>query len=158
MLPESEQQGPDCQMQSMAVMFTDMAGSSRFAEKFGARAALQKRKRHNQLLLPLIATHRGRLVEIVGDALMAVFEETANAAHCAIAMQRRLAEYNTSDDVDVDDLEVHIRVGIHTGKLVVYRNGDHFEVAGRAVNVAARVDAAHSQQSDQMPISADPQA
>ena len=23
MLPESEQQGPDCQMQSMAVMFTD---------------------------------------------------------------------------------------------------------------------------------------
>ena len=73
-LPASEQQGPDCAMQSLAVMFTDMAGSSRFAEKFGARAALQKRKRHNGLLLPLIDAHGGRLVEIVGDALMAVFE------------------------------------------------------------------------------------
>ncbi|MBT4864775.1 MAG: hypothetical protein HON53_06565 [Planctomycetaceae bacterium] len=156
-LPASEQQGPDCAMQSLAVMFTDMAGSSRFAEKFGARAALQKRKRHNRLLLPLIEAHRGRLVEIVGDALMAVFEETADAARCATAMQQRLNEYNTSDDVDVDDLEIHIRIGIHTGKLVVYRSGDHFEVAGRAVNVAARVEAANSKKTDQILISADAQ-
>lgn len=152
-LPESEQQGPNCRMRSMTVMFTDMAGSTRFAEKFGARAALQKRKRHNGLLLPLIDDHRGQLVEIVGDALMVIFEQVCDAARCAIAMQMRLAEYNASDDVDVEDLEIHIRAGIHTGKLVAFRDGEHFEVAGRAVNVAARVEAANRKKTDQILIS-----
>ena len=150
---ESERQAADCQMRSMAVMFTDMAGSSKFAEKFGARAAFQKRKRHNALIVPLIDLHRGKLVEVVGDSLLAVFESSADATHCAVAMQQRLAEYNRSDEIDVADLEIHIRIGLHKGKLIVCRHGEQIEVAGRAVNIGARVEASNRKKTDQILIS-----
>lgn len=141
------------QMRTLAVMFTDMAGSTEFAESFGGRAAYEKREQHNKLLLPLIPEHAGSLVQIIGDALLVVFEDVANAARCAIAMQRRLAEYNQSEHLDVESLEIHIRIGIHYGKVMVFEERGHLELAGRAVNTAARVESGGGKETDQILIS-----
>lgn len=140
-------------VRTLAVMFTDMASSSEFAAKFGSLSAYQKRKQHNALLVPLISAHRGTLVEIVGDAMLAIFDEVADAARCAIAMQRRLAEYNRSDELDVKDFEIHIRAGIHYGKAVVYREAGWVKVVGQAVNVAARVESGAGKETDRILLS-----
>ena len=140
------------ELRTLAVMFTDMAGSTEFAEKHGASAAYEKRQQHNRLLPPLVDAHRGTLVEIVGDALLVIFNRTDDAARCAIAMQRRLAEYNATTP-DLEDLEIHIRAGIHHGKAIVVCERGNVEVAGRAVNVAARVEAAGGKATDQILLS-----
>ncbi|GAB4142359.1 MAG: hypothetical protein Tsb009_12610 [Planctomycetaceae bacterium] len=131
-------------------MFTDMAASSMFAEMFGARAALKKRKRHNQLLVPIIARHRGILVEAFGDSLLAVFDQPDDAARCAISMQRKLTNYNETHPVEYPELEIHVRVGLHTGRLILCRYDGQLEVAGQAVNVAARVEAGDHRKTDQI--------
>lgn len=143
----------DNRIRSMTVMFTDMAESSRFAEMFGARAALYKRKRHNRLLVPLIESHRGTLVEAFGDSLLSVFESADDAGKCAIAMQRKLVKYNRSIRAPHRELEIHIRAGLHTGRLILARYPDHCEVVGRAVNTAARVEAADEKKTDQILLS-----
>jgi class 3 adenylate cyclase len=52
-------------IRSLAVMFTDMADSTTFVERYDAQAALDKRQQHNHLLRPLIEAHRGRLIRII---------------------------------------------------------------------------------------------
>ncbi len=140
-------------MRKLAVMFTDMAGSTDYAEKHGGFAAYEKRRTHNNLLLPLVESHSGTLVRIIGDALLTIFPDAPDAARCAIAMQCRLAEFNASEDLDVDDQEIHIRIGIHYGKAVVFRERGGVELAGRAVNLAARVEAGGGKQTDQILLS-----
>ncbi len=125
-------------LRSIAVLITDMVGSTEFAEKHGCHAAFLKRKQHNALLSPLVARHKGILVEIVGDSMLAIFDSVKEAADCAIEMQGKLFEHNKH--VDVTDREIHIRSGIHFGNAVVYtqQNG-RCEVCGRAVNACARI-------------------
>lgn len=143
----------DDRVRSMTVMFTDMAESSRFAELFGARASLHKRKRHNRLLIPLIERFRGILVEAIGDSLLSVFDDAEDALNCAVAMQRRLKRYNSAIQAPYPELEIHVRAGMHFGRLLLARYPGHCEVIGRAVNVAARVVAADERRTDQILLS-----
>lgn len=141
------------QIRTLTVMLTDMADSTAFAEQFGARAAFDKRRTHNALLVPLIARCHGRLVEIVGDSLLAVFATASDAAECALAMQRRIRRYNASDPVDVPALEIHVRIALHTGKVLLHREGPRLSIVGRAVNVAARIEASDVCTADRIIVS-----
>lgn len=143
----------ESRVRTMTVMFTDMAASSRFAEMYGARAALSKRKRHNRMLIPMIDRHRGTLVEAFGDSLLAVFEQPDDAARCAISMQRNLAKFNRARQFEQEGLQIHIRVGLHTGRLILCQYDRQLEVAGRAVNVAARVESGDGRKTDQILLS-----
>jgi class 3 adenylate cyclase len=138
-------------IRSMTVMITDLAGSGEFAEKYGAVAALEKRWRHNDLLKPLIEAHRGTLVRVIGDALLVTFEQAADAAKCAMAIQRRLAEHNAGEELDAEDRQIHVRVGIHYSKAIEQAGG--MDLAGRAVSVAARVEAGGGKETDQILVS-----
>ena len=143
----------ESRVRTMTVMFTDMAASSRFAEMYGARAALSKRKRHNRMLVPMIDRHRGTLVEAFGDSLLAVFDQAEDAARCSISMQRQLAKFNRVRQFEHEGLQIHIRIGLHTGRLILCQYDRHLEVAGRAVNVAARVESGDGRKTDQILLS-----
>ena len=136
----------------LAVMFTDMADSTEHAEKYGDEEAYAKRLKHNELMIPLIGEHGGTLVESIGDALMVTFDQAADAARCAVAMLRRLHEYNRSLVVERDH-QIHVRIGFHWGKAVAYCDGDRLNLVGSAVNVAARVEGGGGKQTDQILLS-----
>jgi len=142
------------QVRTLTVMITDMAGSTRYAERFGPRAAFLKRRRHNAILIPLFERFSGVFVEAAGDSLLAVFDSAADAARCAVAIQRRLAEHNRETAYDLQDHKIQVRIGLHTGKLLLYRDGGNVEVAGSGVNVASRVEAADDRKPDQILLSA----
>lgn len=129
----------DSGMRDVAVLMTDMANSSAFAERFGGRAALQKRQRHNELLLPAISRCGGEFIESAGDSLLAIFEQSEDALLAASALQQVLADFNTSSEIDVLELEIHIRVALHRGKLMYESSAGRVQVAGQAVNTTARV-------------------
>jgi class 3 adenylate cyclase len=147
---------PEKELRTIAVMYTDMAGSTAFAERFGSRMAHEKGKKHNSLLLPLIKEHHGNLVRMIGDASLSFFDDVADAARCAIAMQLRVSESNESDrpTFEFPEDEIHIRIGIHYGKSVVSWDGESVDLFGRSVNTGSRVESGGGKQTDLILISA----
>lgn len=108
------------------VLFTDIVGSTELIAAFGEAGAHERRQRHFDLLGQAITDHRGREVKRLGDGVMAVFADPADATACAAAMQRAVA---------TDPDRLGLRIGVHTGELL--RDGDDFY--GTTVIVAARL-------------------
>ncbi len=109
-----------------AVLFTDIVGSTELIDAFGETGAHRRRQRHFTLLREEIECHGGREVKSLGDGLMVIFADSANAAACAVAMQR---------SVDRDRDRLGLRIGLHRGELL--REGDDF--FGTTVIVARRL-------------------
>ncbi len=82
----------------------------------------------------LIKQHGGRVVDAVGDNLLAEFPSAVDAVQCAIEIQRQLAENNAERP---EDRQMRFRIGINVGDLIVI--GDR--IVGDGVNVAARIEA-----------------
>ncbi len=115
-----------------AIVFTDMVGYTALAQA-DEGSALEVLARHNRLLRPVFAKHRGREVKTIGDAFLVEFDSALDAANCAIEIQRILHDYNAASP---DGWKIRIRIGIHVGD-VVETNGD---VLGDAVNIASRIE------------------
>ena len=115
----------------MAILFSDIVGSTGIYEKQGDVAGLAMVRRHNAILFPVIERHGGRVVKTIGDAILAVFEDLAQGVRCAAAMQASLAAAR----VPGEGTPIHIRVGVHAGRVML----DRGDVFGDAVNTAARI-------------------
>lgn len=123
----------------MAVLFTDIVGSTAYFEQRGDVEGLALVHRHNDLLFPLVEQHRGRIVKTIGDAIMAVYSTATDAAVSASLMMQAL-----EDDAKRTGKEpIRIRIGAHFGSVLkdtaLIKEGDVF---GDTVNVAARVNSA----------------
>jgi class 3 adenylate cyclase len=143
-------------LRTLTVMFTDMVGSTAYAEKHGAKSLLDKLRRHNEVLQPLIGQNHGRLIRMRGDGSLSTFERAGDAARCAIAVQRHLAAYNadtSNPDLDLDDGEIHVRIGMDHGKVLEFWDRDRLDLVGRTVNTAARVEGSGRNQLDQILVS-----
>ncbi len=115
----------------LAILFTDMVGSTQYFESRGDIEGLSLVRRHNEILFPLVDGHQGRVIKTIGDAILAVFESPAQAARCAVRMQRALEEERNRPGAK----PINIRIGIHLGRALVAEK----DVYGDAVNTAARV-------------------
>lgn len=108
------------------IMFTDIVSSTERAADMGDQRWRALVERHDEILRAEIARWGGRPVKTLGDGVLAVFEGPAKAVRCARAMADA-----------VRPLGIEIRAGVHSGECE--RSGD--DVAGIAVNVAARISA-----------------
>jgi TolB-like protein/class 3 adenylate cyclase len=109
-----------------AILAADVAGYSRLvgADEEGTLAAL--RSLRADLIDPLLAAHRGRLVKTTGDGLLVEFASVVDALRCAAAWQAAMPA----------DSRIAWRIGINVGDIVV-EDGD---ILGDGVNVAARLE------------------
>jgi adenylate cyclase len=115
-----------------AIMFTDIVG---FSRQMGADEAhmLRLLAVHNQLIERAVAAHHGQIIKSTGDGFLVEFPSVVHAVQCAQAMQLQLRAYNTEKEKAE---QIHIRIGIHLGDIVVRPDGD---VQGDGVNIAARL-------------------
>src|SRR5437899_4747995 len=115
-----------------AIMFTDMVG---FSRQMGADEARMLRllNVHNQLIQQAVTEHHGTVIKTVGDAFLADFPSVVHAVQCAQRVQAQFRAHNAEQD-KAD--QIHIRIGIHLGDIVVQLNGD---VLGDGVNIASRL-------------------
>jgi class 3 adenylate cyclase len=118
----------------VAVIFTDIQGSTQYFERFGDLAGRAMVQRHNDLLFPVIANTGGRVVKTIGDAIMAFFENSRSAVDAAIKMQKVLDEKNEQWP---ERERINVRIGVHVGEALV----DSADVYGDTVNTAARIEA-----------------
>jgi class 3 adenylate cyclase len=117
----------------VAVLMTDLVGSTAIADRVGPAAAEELRAEHFGLLRGALERTGGREVKNLGDGLMVVFASAAQALECAVAMQQALEARNRRASEPLG-----VRIGVSLGDTTV-EDGDHF---GEPVVEAARLCAA----------------
>jgi class 3 adenylate cyclase len=118
---------------NLAIMFSDIAGSTRMYERLGDRQAKKIVDKCLGMLSEVVTRNRGFIIKKIGDELMCTFDDPQNASQAASEMQVTLKQASAFGTFSNE--AVRIRVGFHFG-CVIRDRGDVF---GDAVNVAARV-------------------
>jgi adenylate cyclase len=117
----------------VAILFSDIEGSTALNERVGDRAWVKLISEHDKQVRKLAKAHSGHVVKSQGDGFMIAFARPEQAVRCGIGMQDAL--YRNSQHKRRNGIRV--RIGIHAGRSV--RRGD--DLFGRNVAMAARVAA-----------------
>jgi adenylate cyclase len=113
-----------------AVLFADVAGSTKLYETVGDAAALQAVEGCLGVLRRATESAGGRVVKTIGDEIMALFHTADAAASAAAEMHSSVAQLPA-----VGETSMAVRIGFHFGP-VMQRDGDVF---GDTVNLASRL-------------------
>jgi class 3 adenylate cyclase len=106
------------------ILFTDIVGSTERAAELGDRRWRNVLETYLGLTRTIVEEHRGRVIRVDGDGMLATFDGPGRAVRCVSAL------------VDgVRPLGLEIRAGLHTGEVELM--GD--DIGGIAVHIAARV-------------------
>ena len=117
-----------------AILAADVVGFSRLMgeDEAGTLDALKALRK--DLVAPDIASHKGRVVKLMGDGLLAEFGSVVDAVECAVAIQTGVVKRNEGM---TDQLPIQLRIGINLGDVIV----EGRDIYGDGVNVAARLEA-----------------
>lgn len=115
----------------VAVLFTDVVGSSELAESLGDEEWSEVIAAYRRVVRATLVAHGGSEVGTQGDGFLLRFDHPDDAVRCAVGLQRRF-------DVDrqAGRFTPHVRMGVHAGEAVGSDDGD---LIGRSLNVASRV-------------------
>ena len=130
--------------QEMTVMFSDIRSFTTLSESMTPQENFNFINSYLSQVSPVIRQHKGFIDKYIGDAIMALFPESANdAVQAAIAMQKQVAIYNKQRQQE-DELPVAIGIGLHTGNLMLGTIGEsermETTVIADAVNLASRLE------------------
>jgi class 3 adenylate cyclase len=70
-------------------------------------------KAHQSVVLPMIETLGGRIIDTAGDGILAEFPSAVSAVECAVAIQGKMAERNAEVG---SERRMQFRVGIDVGE------------------------------------------
>ncbi len=115
-----------------AILSADVKEYSRLMREDEA-ATIQTLTEYRQVIASLINQHHGRVVDSVGDNMLAEFASVVDAVQGAVAIQK---EVNARNAVMPEARRMLFRIGINLGDLVV--EGDR--IYGDGVNIAARLE------------------
>ncbi len=112
------------------VLFADVSGSTKLYETVGDAAAHAAIDLCVKLFANITEQHGGRVIKTIGDEIMAIFPQAAQAGRAAVDIQLGIAGM-----APVEKVRLGVRIGLHFGP-VVERDGDVF---GDTVNLSARL-------------------
>ncbi len=144
----------------VSVIFSDIEGYSTMAELAPPQEVVTLLNTYLGVMNEVIDRHEGCIIEILGDAILAVFnapndvDNHAEAAvRCALAMREALEDLNdrlagtSSAEIwrRAGKARLRARTGIHSGRVVAGNIGSKtrmkYGLIGDVVNVAARIEA-----------------
>jgi predicted ATPase/class 3 adenylate cyclase len=114
-------------MGTVTFLFTDIEGSTQLWEKH-PEAMRDALARHDSILQAAIEVNHGCVIKTTGDGFHGVFEKAIDAVHATLTAQRDLK-------TPICDLQIKVRMGLHTGEAELRANDYH----GQATNRAARI-------------------
>jgi class 3 adenylate cyclase len=116
-------------------MFSDLKGSTALYERVGDAAAYRLVREHFAFLAATVREHDGALIKTIGDAVMAAFADPADAVAAALAIQRKVADFNRAHG----GAGIVIKLGLHCGPTIAVTLNDRLDYFGGTVNMAARL-------------------
>jgi len=116
-----------------AILAADVSGYSRLmaCDEAATVSALDAAR---EVFARHIAAQTGRVIDMAGDSVLAVFETAAGAVHAALAVQAEIAERTAGQ---AEDCRMRFRIGIHLGDVIEKADGT---IYGDGVNTAARLE------------------
>jgi TolB-like protein/Tfp pilus assembly protein PilF len=125
---------PEGKQRLAAILAADVAGYSRLmtADERRTVASLDAAR---AIFKFEIQARLGRVVDMAGDSVLAVFESAAEAVNAALAVQKQLTAHVAAVP---DEQRMRFRIGVHLGDVIEKADGT---VYGSGVNVAARLEA-----------------
>jgi class 3 adenylate cyclase len=113
-----------------AVLFADVAGSTKLYDTLGDTQAKQMVDECVELMSGIASRYDGRVVKTIGDEVMCLLPDADSGCLAATDMQLRISELPA-----VSNMKRAIRAGFHAGPVIL----DDNDVFGDTVNVAARM-------------------
>ena len=115
-----------------AIFAADVVGYSRLMGSDEAGTLAQLKKVRSDVIDAMIGEHRGRIVKLTGDGILAEFPSVVSALACAVEIQRGMRERRARTPAECS---IEFRVGINLGDVIV----EDDDIYGDGVNVAARL-------------------
>jgi class 3 adenylate cyclase/carbon monoxide dehydrogenase subunit G len=128
--------GDDVAIGWVAIMFTDLQGSTRLYDELGDATAYRLVRDHFAFLAERVQQHGGFVIKTVGDAVMAAFHDPADAVRAVLSIQDTVAEFNRGRR----DAKVILKLGLHAGSCIAVTAGGVLDYFGSAVNTASRLE------------------
>jgi adenylate cyclase len=117
----------------MAILFADIAQSTKIYEKIGNAAAQRVVAVCLAALTDVCSLHNGTVIKTIGDEIMCTFPTAKDAVDAAMEMQSAIESIPQSALSGLPAPNIY--VGIHYGPVIEEKN----DVFGEAVNIAARM-------------------
>jgi class 3 adenylate cyclase/tetratricopeptide (TPR) repeat protein len=136
----------------VTVMFCDMKGFTPLSEKLGPETMYAMMDEVYEILIHRVLAYEGTVNEMTGDGIMALFgapialeDAPQRALRSAMSIHREISRYNEKVKREKGDIPpIQMRIGIHTGPVVVGTLGNdlrvEFKAVGDTVNLAARME------------------
>ncbi len=122
-------------VRDVALLFTDLKGSTALYERIGDLTAFALVQRHFEKLRDVTARNGGALVKTIGDAVMAAFADPLDALRAALAMLEETAAFNQA----AARPDLVLKIGVHHGPAIAVTLNDRLDYFGQTVNIAARI-------------------
>jgi class 3 adenylate cyclase len=136
----------------VTVMFCDMEGFTSMSELLGIEDAYSIIDQVYEILIHKVHDYEGTVNEMTGDGIMALFgapialeDAPQRAIRSSLAIHREMAKFSDQLKKEKKDIPpVKMRIGIHTGPVVVGTVGNdlrvEFKAVGDTVNLASRME------------------
>jgi class 3 adenylate cyclase len=136
----------------VTVMFCDMEGFTPLVEKIGPEDAYAVMDEVYELLIHKVHDYEGTVNEMTGDGIMALFgapialeDAPQRAIRSGLAIHREMARFSDKMKQEREGMPtIKMRIGIHTGPVVVGTLGNNlrveFKAVGDTVNLASRME------------------
>ncbi len=136
----------------VTVMFCDLEGFTQLSEKLGPEDAYTIMDQIYEILIHKVHDYEGTVNEMTGDGIMALFgapialeDAPQRAIRSAYAIHREMTRLNDKMKQEKEGIPpLKMRIGIHTGPVVVGTLGNdlrvEFKAVGDTVNLASRIE------------------
>jgi class 3 adenylate cyclase/tetratricopeptide (TPR) repeat protein len=135
----------------VTVMFADMEGFTPLVEKIGPEDAYSMMDRVFEILIHKVYEYDGTVNKMTGDGIMALFgapialeDAPQRAIRSAYAIHREMERFSERIQAEQGLPPIRMRIGLHTGPVVVGTLGNNlrveFTAVGETVNLASRME------------------
>ena len=122
-------------VRDVTILFTDLKSSTQLYQQIGDLNAFALVREHYGVLNTAILDQHGTVVKTIGDAIMATFNQPADAVAAALEMLKGLRQLNQTSYYT----NLILKIGIHRGAAISVTLNEHIDYFGQTVNIAARV-------------------
>ena len=132
--------GDNAEIGWIAIMFTDLQGSTKLYDALGDANAYNLVRDHFAFLSDRVQRNHGFVVKTVGDAVMAAFSRPDDAVRAALAIQDDVASFNSARRGGKSATSIVLKLGLHAGSCIAVTTGDVLDYFGSVVNTASRFE------------------
>ncbi len=140
---------PDAERRQLTVMFCDLVGSTLLAGQLDPEDYREVVRSYHATCSEVIQRYDGHVAQLLGDGLLVYFgwpqaheDDAQRAVHAGLGILEAMSELNMRLQQE-KDIRLAVRIGIHTGLVVVGEIGtgvsqEHLAL-GETPNIAARL-------------------